>query len=130
MCFINLFHFTKFLPNFNMSYTTAFTSGSGTFCHSGVLVFIFDFSGVPVAYLSFCVMFCWPLFVFFRVFSVLRFTASNYQFGIFKIGLTIPKSIRSRISKDMQYNGYKKKNKGKNNDLQNRKLKIEQYELH
>jgi len=58
MCFINLFHFTKFLPNFNMSYTTAFTSGSGTFCHSGVLVFIFDFSGVPVAYLSFCVMFC------------------------------------------------------------------------
>jgi hypothetical protein len=44
--------------------------------------------------------------------------------------LTIPKSIRSRISKDMQYNGYKKKNKGTNNDLQDRKLKIEQYELH
>jgi hypothetical protein len=40
--------------------------------------------------------------------------------------------IRSRKSKDRQYNGQKKKNNRRNNDLQNitQKLKIKQQESH
>jgi hypothetical protein len=50
------------------------------------------FNGVRVARpLVFCVMFCRSLFVLFFIFlattvlSVLRFTASDYPFGIFKL---------------------------------------------
>ena len=48
-------------------------------------------SGVRVVrYLVFCVVFCRSLFVLFRlaiVLSVLRFTYSDYAFGIFKLFL-------------------------------------------
>ena len=46
------------------------------------------FSQVPVAQsLVFCVVFCISLFVPFPIVFVLRFTASDYQFGIFKLSL-------------------------------------------
>ena len=47
-------------------------------------------SGVRVALsLVFCVVFCTELFVFLAiVLSVLRFTASDYSFGIFKLFLS------------------------------------------
>ena len=60
------------------------------------------FSGVRVARsLVFCVMFCWSLFVFFRlaiVLSVLLFTAFDYPFGVFKLLLIIMKMLYRRCS--------------------------------
>jgi hypothetical protein len=72
----------------NKSYTSA-TCGAGTAYPSGASEFS-GFSGVPVALsLVFCAMCCRLLFVLFLltiVLSVLlRFTASDYPFDIFKL---------------------------------------------
>ena len=68
---------------------TGVTSGAGTANLPEHLSSTPGFSGVRVAqYLVFCVVFCRSLLVLFLlalVLSVLYFTASDYNFGIFKL---------------------------------------------
>jgi len=70
------------------SNTVGVTSGAETAYPSGTLEFTPVFSGVDVSRsLVFCVVFCRSLFVLLAtMFSVLlRFTASDYPFNIFKL---------------------------------------------
>jgi hypothetical protein len=69
----------------NKCNTTDVKCGIGTAYPSGAPEFTPGFNGVRVARsLVFCLMFCRLLFVLLAtVLSVLRFTASNYTFGIF-----------------------------------------------
>jgi hypothetical protein len=73
---------------FNKSNTTGVTCGWGSPYPSGAPEFTPAFSGVRVTRsLVFCVVFCRSLFVLFLltiVLSVLRITASDYPFGVFK----------------------------------------------
>ena len=81
---------------FNKSNTTGVTCGWGSPYPSGAPEFTPAFSGVRVTRsLVFCVVFCRSLFVLFLltiVLSVLRITASDYPFGVFKPHLPFPPS--------------------------------------
>jgi len=84
-----LYSFMTYQRICTKSNTTGATLGAGIDYPSGAPEFTLVFSGVRVAwFLVFCVMFCRSLFVLFHlaiVFPVLRFTASDYPFGIFKL---------------------------------------------
>jgi hypothetical protein len=79
------------------SNTTGVTCGVETANPPGAHEFIPVFSEVPVARsLVFCIMFCRSLFVLFLLviaFSVLRFTASDYLFGILDLRRLITSGI-------------------------------------
>ena len=84
------------------SNTTGITSGAGTFHPSGVTELT---TGLRVLNLSFfCVEYCRSLFVVlsfcllvFVMSAVLRFTASYFRFGIFKLPLYQNLEVDSKL---------------------------------
>jgi len=81
--------------------TTGATGGAGTVYPSVAPKFTLVIKGVPIPqslvfcvvfcrllFCPFCLSFCWPL-------SVLRFTASDYPFGILRLFLLPSYSARS-----------------------------------